>query len=141
MGVRQAKGTGICVWLMRGCGLRIEEALGVEKSDFREGGAVLRVSGQAARDGGARGSALTAGAGEYRDIHRSPSWLWGIVKDMPDGPLMPGNNNGKHSSSTTHRFTSGSRLRDKEAGIPDGFTPHSLRHAYASAMLGPWRTR
>lgn len=26
-------------------------------------------------------------------------------------------------------------LAAKEAGIPEGFTPHSLRHAYASAML------
>jgi hypothetical protein len=29
---RELKGAGICVWLMRGCGLRIEEALAVEKS-------------------------------------------------------------------------------------------------------------
>jgi hypothetical protein len=31
-------GAGICVWLMRGCGLRIEEALAVEKTDFIEDG-------------------------------------------------------------------------------------------------------
>ena len=30
------------------------------------------------------------------------------------------------------RFTSAAKI----AGIPEGFTPHSLRHAFASAMLG-----
>ena len=44
-------GAGICVWLMRGCGLRIEEALAVEKADFRENGTILRVYQQATRDG------------------------------------------------------------------------------------------
>jgi hypothetical protein len=38
-----AKGAGVCVWLMRGCGLRIEEALAVEKADFKDNGSYLRV--------------------------------------------------------------------------------------------------
>src|SRR5262249_4255154 len=46
-----AGAAGIWVWVARGCGLRISEALAVERGDFREGGAVLRVSGQASRDG------------------------------------------------------------------------------------------
>ena len=29
-------------------------------------------------------------AGEYRDVP-VPSWLWEMVGDMPDGPLIPGN--------------------------------------------------
>ena len=33
-----ADAVGVAVWLMRGCGLRIEEALAVEKSDFRMAG-------------------------------------------------------------------------------------------------------
>ena len=28
--------------------------------------------------------------GEYRDVP-VPSWLWEMVEDMPDGPLIPGN--------------------------------------------------
>jgi hypothetical protein len=39
------------VWLMGGCGLRIEEALAVEKADFIEDGTVPRVMWQAAPDG------------------------------------------------------------------------------------------
>ncbi len=41
----------VTVWLMRGCGLRIEEALAVRKSCFRDGGTVLCVFEQASRDG------------------------------------------------------------------------------------------
>ena len=37
---------GIVVWLMRGCGLRIEEALGVHREDFRSP-RILRLTGQA----------------------------------------------------------------------------------------------
>jgi hypothetical protein len=33
---RTVGGAGLCVWLMRGCGLRIEEALAVCKEDFIE---------------------------------------------------------------------------------------------------------
>jgi integrase len=56
-----------------------------------------------------------------------------MVKDLPDGPLMPGNGKMFDRYNTVHkRFTTTAR----EAGIPQGFTPHSLRHAYASALLG-----
>ena len=48
---RAVGGAGLCVWLMRGCGLRIEEALAVQKSCFRDNGTVLRVFEQASRDG------------------------------------------------------------------------------------------
>ena len=40
---RSFRGVGICVWLMRGCGLRIEEALAVSQDDFLEGETILRV--------------------------------------------------------------------------------------------------
>jgi hypothetical protein len=48
---RKLDGAGICVWLMRGCGLRIEEALAVCKEDFKDNGSHLRVMWQATRDG------------------------------------------------------------------------------------------
>jgi integrase len=125
-------GAGICVWLMRGCGLRIEEALAVEKSDFIENGAILRLMWQASRDGSKKMPLKHRRQGDYRDVP-VPSWLWEMVKDAPDGPLTPGNG-GKLFKSyqvTFGRFKNAA----KAAGIPGGFTPHSLRHAYASAML------
>jgi integrase len=125
-------GAGIVVWLMRGCGLRIEEALAVCKEDFIEDGTVLRVMWQAARDGSKRTPLKHRKQGEYRDVP-VPSWLWEMVEDAPEGPLTPGLN-GKPFKSyqvTFSRFKNAARA----AGIPEDFTPHSLRHAYASAML------
>ena len=125
-------GAGICVWLMRGCGLRIEEALAIEKADFIEDGSVLRVMWQAAPDGRSKTALKKRKQGEYRDVP-VPSWLWEMVKDMPDGALMPG-----HDAKPYQRYKavySRFMRAASAAGIPDGFTPHSLRHAYASAML------
>jgi integrase len=129
---RSVGGAGICVWLMRGCGLRIEESLAASKGDFIEGGAVLRVMWQASRDGRRRDSLKHRKAGEYRDVP-VPSWLWAMVKDMPDGPLMPGRRGNLFQwyNAVYLRFVRTAAV----AGIPDGFTPHSLRHAFASAML------
>lgn len=128
---RAVRGAGLCVWLMRGCGLRIEEALAVSKEDFIEDGAVLRVAWQASGDGNRREPLKHRKAGEYRDVP-VPSWLWEMVRDMPDGPLIPGNGKLFQRYGTVYfRFMHAAEA----AGIPDGFTPHSLRHAFASAML------
>jgi integrase len=56
-----------------------------------------------------------------------------MVKDLPDGPLMPGLGGKTFQQYGTiyFRFTRAAEV----AGISDGFTPHSLRHAFASAML------
>ena len=50
------------VWLMRGCGLRIEEAQGVHREDFRNA-RTLRLTGQASRDGRAKLPSSTASTG------------------------------------------------------------------------------
>ena len=128
---RAVGGAGLCVWLMRGCGLRIEEALAVCKEDFIADGTVLRVAWQASGDGKKREPLKHRTAGEYRDVP-VPSWLREMVGDMPDGPLIPGNGKLFQRYGTIYfRFTRAAEA----AGIADGFTPHSLRHAYASAML------
>lgn len=132
---RVLKGAGICVWLMRGCGLRIRESLAVEKEDFRvtkDKRVILRVSGQTSRDGKAKVPLKKRLEGEYRDV-AVPAWLWEKVKDMPAGPLMPGNGRRYEVYATVNRrFMTAA----KAAGIPSGFTPHSLRHAFASVLLG-----
>ena len=126
-----AENMGIMIWLMRGCGLRIEEALAVSKSDFRNGGKTLRVSGQASRDGRRKMPLKHRKEGEYRDVP-VPAWLWAMVKDM-DGNLCPGNGRPYMVYGTVqaqmYKFA-------PRAGIPAGFTCHSLRHVYASMMLG-----
>jgi integrase len=91
----------------------------------------LRVAWQASRDGQTREPLKHRKAGEYRDVP-VPSWLREMVRDMPDGPLTPGNGRLFQQYGTIQfRFTHAADV----AGIPDGFTPHSLRHAFASTML------
>ena len=125
-------GAGVCVWLMRGCGLRVEEALAVCKEDFKDNGSYLRVMWQASRDGREREPLKHRKQGEYRDVP-VPSWLWEIVKDMPDGPLMPGTDGRMFMNYHTilKRFKTAARVME----LPETFTPHSLRHAFASALL------
>ena len=128
--VELAKSAGIVVWLMRGCGLRIEEALGVHREDFQSR-TTLRLTSQASRDGRTRGPLKHRKRGEYRDVI-VPGWLWDMVKDLPDGPLCPG-------VSTPYARYEAVRVRlgktAAAAGIPAGFRAHSLRHAFVSALL------
>jgi integrase len=130
---RPLQGAGICVWLARGCGLRIEEALAVCKEDFIQDGTILRVMWQASRDGRKKLPLKHRKVGDYRDVP-VPSWLWSMVKDMPEGPLTPGSGDRMFAIYVTvyRRF----KLVAALAGIPEGFTPHSLRHAFASVLLG-----
>jgi cell division protein FtsB len=92
----------------------------------------LRVSGQASRDGYRKVALKHRKPGEFRDVP-VPPWLWELVKDLPEGPLCPGNGRTYKVYASVH----GTHQRTaKRAGIPAGFTPHSLRHAFASALLG-----
>jgi integrase len=125
-----AGASGIVVWLMRGCGLRIEEALGVHREEFRSP-RVLRLTGQASRDGRRKVPLKHRKRGEYRDAV-VPGWLWQMVRDLPGGPLCPGNDRPYALYETVRRRIQGAA---KGAGIPAGFRPHSLRHAFASALL------
>jgi integrase len=126
-----AESIGIAVWLMRGCGLRIEEALGVHREDFLSA-RTLRLTGQASRDGRKKVPLKHRKAGEYRDVP-VPAWLWEKVKDLPAGPLAPGNNDRRYRLYESVRQAFKKAAGD--AGIPAGFRPHSLRHAFASTLL------
>jgi integrase len=121
----------LTIWLMRGCGLRVQEALAVRREDFRDGGKTLRVHEQATRDGRGMMPLKHRQAGQHRDIP-VPGYLWAMVADLPEGYLFA-NTSGKlpSYSSFLESFTRYAR----RAGIPEGFTPHSLRHAFASALL------
>jgi len=120
----------LTIWLMRGCGLRIEEALAVQKSCFRDGGTVLRVFEQSSRDGKKTMPLKHRKTGEYRDVP-VPAYLWAMVKDLPDGYLFMADGLLPRYSAYRHSFNACAR----RAGIPAGFTPHSLRHAFVSALL------
>ena len=52
---------------------------------------------------------------------------------MPDGPLMPGTDGRMFQNYHTilKRFKTAARVME----LPETFTPHSMRHAFASALL------
>lgn len=123
---------GPVIWLMRGAGLRIREALAVHKSDFRENGTILRVSGQADLDGSRKVPLKHRRAGDHRDVP-VPSWLWDLVKDAPDGPLC---HRGGDNPYWPYRAVYNAFVAARDAlRIARGYTPHSCRHGYATALL------
>ncbi len=89
---RTLTGVGVAAWLQRTMGLRIREALGAEKADFRtrkNGERYLRLRSQASRDGRGRMPLKHRAEGEGRNVP-VPDYLWDMVQAMPDGPLCPG---------------------------------------------------
>jgi hypothetical protein len=133
------KGVGIAAWLQRTMGLRVREALGTEKSDFREnrktGQRYLRLRSQSPEDGKANGPddrvpLKHRKEGEGRDVPVPPA-IWDAVEAMPDGPLCPGIGSRYMAYNTAwNRFSA----ICKALGI-EGFTTHSLRHQFASESL------
>ena len=127
------KGMGMAAWLQRTMGLRIGEALGAEKADFKvrpDGRRYLRLRWQASDDGRARVPLKHRQAGQGRDIP-VPDWVWDKVQAMPDGSLCPGPSTRYLAYNTAwDRFTK----LTAALGI-EGVTSHSLRHQYASETL------
>ena len=129
---------GLTVWLMRGCGLRISEALAVRLDCFRDGGKVLRVHEQTAA-GGTLGPLKHRKPSEFRDIP-VPAHLWRKVQAHVDafgthddlGGYLFGRHDGQRVGYDSYiaRF----RASAVKAGLPD-LRPHGLRHLYASELL------
>lgn len=121
----------LTVWLMRGCGLRVQEALAVRREDFMADGTVLRVTRQASRDGTRTAALKHRREGESRDVP-VPAYVWSMVEPLPFGYLFRGNT----KPLPLYRvFLDKFNTARKAAGIPDGFHPHSLRHVFASITL------
>ena len=124
-------GVGMAAWLQRTMGLRIREALGVEKADFRtrkDGSRYLRLRSQASRDGHARVPLKHRKEGEGRNVP-VPDFVWDMVQAMPDGPLCPGPRGTRYLQYNT----AWSRFQAITAALDiDGYTTHSLRHQFAS---------
>lgn len=125
-------GYALAIWLMRACGLRISESLAVHKEHFIENGTVLRVRQQSTKDGRNAAPLKARKSGDYRDVP-VPGYLWDMVKDMPNGPLMsPATTAPYFAYNTVHV----SLMRNAaKLGIPAGFTAHSLRHRFATKLL------
>jgi integrase len=131
---RIVPGLGIAPWLQRTMGLRIREALGVRKADFKtraDGTRYLHLCWQASENGRELEPLKHRKAGEFRDVP-VPDMVWDMVADMADGPLCPGPNGTPYMVSHTawHRFG-----RILEYLQISGVHTHSLRHQFASEAL------
>jgi Phage integrase family len=127
-------GVGLAAWLQRTMGLRIREALGVEKADFRtrkDGSRYLRLRAQASRNGRGRAPLKHRKEGEGRNV-AVPDFVWEMVAAMPDGPLCPGPRGTRYMQHNT----AWSRFQAITAALGiDGYRTHSLRHQFASESL------
>jgi integrase len=127
-------GLGIAPWLQRTMGLRIREALGVRKADFkqrRDGTRYLHLCWQASRNGRELEPLKHRKAGDFRDVP-VPDLVWDMVAALPDGPLCPG----PHGTPYLPYGTASSRFGRicGHLAIP-GVHTHSLRHQFASEAL------
>jgi integrase len=118
------------VGLMAGCGLRIGEALAVRFENIGDG--VLRVTEQRLPDG-SYGPLKHRKAGDYRDVPL-PSWvaqeLGQVAQELGQGQGYVFGPEANHD--TVSRVF---RQARNDAGLPEDFTPHSLRHVFASVAL------
>jgi integrase len=113
---------GFTIYLMRGCGVRLGEALGVFRSDMSGGS--LRLKRQLAPTAMEYTPLKHRDADDYRDIPL-PGY---VTAAMPEEWMtFP------EAAHRTYR-TWFNRARDA-AGLPADFTPHTLRHQFASVCL------
>lgn len=129
----------LTVWLMRGCGLRVSEALAVNMRNFRDSGRTLRLREQTETDGSGLRPLKHRKAGDFRDVP-VPAWLWAKVQahlaefGTPiDGYLFKGS--GRLPYVGYGPFGRAFKRAAIKAGLPEAFTFHQLRHAYATACL------
>jgi integrase len=117
---------GLAVGIMRGTGMRVSECLALRTSDFIttvDGGTIVHVSRQV--QNGQIVPLKHRRDFTGRDVPVSPS-LAALVRERPDGDLF---------SVVYRRFLDRFTRAARAAGLPAGFTPHQLRHGFASTLL------
>jgi integrase len=130
------KDWALTIWLMRGCGLRIGEALAVNERGISSGR--LRVSEQVVDKPPRLGPLKSRKPGESREVPL-PAYVASRIEThiaehgaTSDGYLFRGRSHVyvKYASY----YETFIKQRDK-AGLPPEFTPHDLRHVFASVAL------
>jgi integrase len=117
---------GLAVRIMRGTGMRVSECLALRKSDFVSsvnGGIVVHVSRQVQKGEIVPLKHRHDFAG--RDVPVAPT-LATLIAAREDGPLF---------SVGYRSFLERFRKAAAKAGLPKEFTPHQLRHGFASTLL------
>ena len=112
--------------LLYGCGLRISEALGLNRGEApRREGDALRVTGKGGKQRIV--PVLPVVVAAIADYLRLCPWQPG-----PDGPLFVGAEGGRLNPRIVQRAMEGLR---SALGLPPNATPHALRHSFATHLL------
>ncbi len=113
--------------LLYGCGLRISEALGLTRAEAPPPGGVrtLRITGKGGK------TRLVPVLPEVADAVATYTGLCPFVLE-PAGPLFVGARGGPLNPRIVQRRMA--QLRGA-LGLPDGATPHALRHSFATHLL------
>lgn len=114
----------LAVLVMYGTGVRVSEALGLQHGDVREG--FIRATRQAVSPV-ATGPLKHRAGGEFRDVPM-PAWLAAEIPAGAPGAFLV-------TDRRAVRFRAAFMQACKSAGVPETFTPHMLRHMWASSML------
>lgn len=112
--------------LLYGCGLRISEALNLNRGDLPPGAETVRVLGKGSKQRQVPVlPAVEAALAAYRDACPYPGGR--------DAPLFVGARGERLSDGVARK-----RVRDlrRLLGLPDSVTPHALRHSFATHLLG-----
>jgi len=110
--------------LLYGCGLRIDEALSLDRRQAPLG-EVLRIVGKGGKERLVPVLPVVRGAVD--------DYLAACPRDPgPDGPLFVGIRGGRLGARTVQKLMAGLRGR---LDLPETATPHALRHSFATHLL------
>jgi integrase/recombinase XerC len=113
--------------LLYGCGLRISEALGLDRRDAPLPGAeaALRVLGKGGKE------RLVPVLPAVRQA--MAAWMAQHPDPRPEAPLFVGARGARLDPAVAQRNL---RVFRRLAGLPEHATPHALRHSFATHLLG-----
>jgi integrase/recombinase XerC len=109
--------------LLYASGLRVAECCGLDRDDVDRRQGTVRVMGK-----GGKERVVPAGDAALQAVD---AWL--AVRGEERGPLFTNSRGGRLTTRSVHRIVKG---RARAAGIDRRVTPHTLRHSFATHMLG-----
>ena len=109
--------------LLYASGLRVAECCGLDRDDVDRQQGTVRVMGK-----GGKERVVPAGDAALQAVD---AWL--AVRGEERGPLFTNSRGGRLTTRSVHRIV---KSRARAAGIDRRVTPHTLRHSFATHMLG-----
>jgi len=119
--------------LLYAAGLRISEALGLDREDLSLDGGFVRVIGKGDKERLVPVGDVALGVlGSWIDGPRAPLLALGHVAPARGGPLFPGD---RGRRLARQQAWSAVRRAAAAAGLAERVSPHTLRHSFATHLL------